>query len=61
VKNKSDLIRPTHIEMISDHSFKPRPAHLRPVEYPGIGNLELPERHLISISGPPLGFGENRG
>jgi hypothetical protein len=47
--------------MISDDSFKPHPPRLRTIEYPGIGNLELPERHLISISGPPLGFGENRG
>src|SRR6516162_3406483 len=61
MKNQSDLIRSAHIQMIPDDSFKPHPARLRTIEYPGIGNLELPERHLISISGLPLRLGENRG
>ena len=61
MKNQRDLIRPTHIEMIPNHSFKPHPARPRPVEHPGIGNLEPAERHFIPVSRPPVGLGEGRG
>ena len=56
-----NLIRPAHIEMIPDHSFKPHPARLRPVENAGIGNFELVKRHMISVAGPDVGLGERRG
>jgi hypothetical protein len=49
----------THIEMNPDHSS--HPARLRPVEHPGIGNHELAECHFISVSGSPVGLGEDRG
>jgi hypothetical protein len=39
MKNQCDLIRAAHIEMIPDHSFKPHPTRLRPVEYAGVGNF----------------------
>jgi hypothetical protein len=41
--------------MIPNHAFKPHSAGGRPVEHTGVGNLELAERHLISISGPDIG------
>jgi hypothetical protein len=59
LKNQRDLIQPTHIEMIPDHSFEPHATCLRLVEHPGIGNLALAERHFISVAGPPLSLGES--
>jgi hypothetical protein len=50
-----------YIEVIPDHSFKPHPVRLRPVEHAGVGNLELPERHLITVSSPEVGLGKRRG
>jgi len=60
MKNQRDLIRAAHIEMIPDHSFKPHPTCLRPVEHAGVGNLELPERHLITVSSPEIGLSKRR-
>jgi hypothetical protein len=60
MKDQRDLIRPAHIKVIPDHSFKPHPTRLRPVEHAGIGYLKLPERHLIPVSGPQIRLGERR-
>src|SRR5438105_11810044 len=50
MKDQRDLIRAAHIQVIPNHAFKPHPACWRPVEHTSVGNLELTERHLISVS-----------
>jgi hypothetical protein len=61
MKDEHDLIRPTNVEMVPNHPFKPHPARWWPVEHTGVGHLELAGRHLVSIAGPDVGVRKGRG
>src|SRR5215469_22182 len=60
-KDQRDLIRAADIQVIADHAFKPHPACRRPVEHVGVGNFELPKRHLIPVSSADIGLAKRRG
>ena len=58
MENQCDLIGPTHIQVIPNDTLKPHPACLRPVKDLRVGDFKLAERHLIAVSGSPVGLGE---
>jgi len=44
--------------VIADELFEKRAPGRRPVEYPGVGDLELAKRQLVDVAGAHIRAGE---
>ena len=50
VEDQRDRLRSAHVEVIADELFEERPAGRRTVKHPGIGDLELAKRQLVTVT-----------
>src|SRR5260370_29040858 len=60
LENQGNLIRSPYVQVITNNSFKPHTAGLRPIEHAGLGYLQLAEGQFVPVIALELRWGERR-
>jgi len=61
IQDELDLFRPAQLEILTNHLLKEHASTDGTVQHLGEGQLDLPDRELITITGSPVGGGVRMG